>query len=159
MSKLRIGIVGLGIMGKSAGNVLKRNPYVEVVAAADLNEKTRVSVCDELGIPNRYESYEEMYEKGGLDAVSIATPDWAHHAPAVKALRRGIHVNVEKPLTTELEEAADIVNVVRETGLKLQVSYNNRWLSPYNATWKMIRANSSQMEFMRSRNIVKPSFL
>lgn len=140
MSKLRIGIVGLGIMGKSAGNVLKRNPYVEIVAAADLNEKTRISVCDELGIPNRYESYEEMYEKAGLDAVSIATPDWAHHAPAVKALRKGIHVNVEKPLTTELEEAADIVNVVRETGLKLQVSYNHRWLSPYNATWKMIRA-------------------
>ena len=60
MSKLRVGIVGLGIMGKAAGNVLKRNPYVEIVAGADLSPAKRKATFDELGIQERYERYEEM---------------------------------------------------------------------------------------------------
>ena len=74
------------------------------------------------------------------DAVFIATPDWTHLAPVMACLDRGIHVHVEKPMTTDEPEAAAIVRKVRETGLKLQVSYNHRWLAPYHAVAEQIHA-------------------
>jgi len=138
MEQMRVGIIGLGIMGKNVARALTRNEAVRIAAAADVNASTLSEACGQMGIAARYEQYEEMLEKEALDAVFIATPDWAHHGPVMAALGRGVHVHVEKPMTTALDEATEIVNKVRETGLKLQVSYNHRWLSPYNATWKMI---------------------
>jgi predicted dehydrogenase len=137
--KLRVGIVGMGIMGSSVARVLARHPAVTLVAAADLHVDKIAPLCEELGIPNRYDHYEAMYALTPMDAVYIATPDFDHFGPVMSALRAGMHVHVEKPLTTDVHEATEIVNLVRETGRKLQVSYNHRWLAPYNATWKMIR--------------------
>jgi predicted dehydrogenase len=137
--KIRFGIIGLGIMGKSSGQVLERNTNVELIAGADLNEKTLKDASDKLNIPKRYKKYEDMLKKERLDAVYIATPDWSHYKPIVDSLKAGKHVAVEKPLTTDINEASDIVKMVEKTGLKFQVSFNHRWLSPYHETWRMIK--------------------
>jgi predicted dehydrogenase len=127
-------------MGSSVARVLARHPQVTLAAAASLDAEKMNTVCDEIGIPGRYTDYEAMFAAESLDAVCVATPDQHHYAVVRDALAAGLHVLVEKPLTTDVQEAAEIVRRVRETGLKLQVSYNHRWLSPYNATWQMIRA-------------------
>jgi predicted dehydrogenase len=129
----------MGIMGSAVGRVLKRDPRVALIAAASLSLERMAPICDELGILRRYENYETMLETESLDAVCVATPDQAHFGPVTSALERGMHVLVEKPMTTDVEEAAEIVRLARATGKKVQVSYNHRWLAPYNATWKMIR--------------------
>jgi predicted dehydrogenase len=129
----------MGIMGSSVGRVLKRDPRVTLVAAASLSLERMAPICDELGIARRYEDCEALLAAEELDAVCVATPDQAHHAVVVRALQRGLHVFVEKPMTTDVNEAAEIVRLVRQTGRKLQVAYNHRWLAPYNAAWKMIR--------------------
>ena len=139
MNALRFGIVGMGIMGTAAGRVLARHPQVVLVAAASRSRERMAGACDELGITRRYEDVHEMFAREELDAVCVATPDQAHYAVVMSALERGLHVLVEKPMTTDVREAADIVRKVRQTGKKLQVSYNHRWLAPYNAAWKMIR--------------------
>jgi predicted dehydrogenase len=140
--KVRFGIVGMGIMGNSVGKVLNGNPNVEIIACADLNEKTLKKSADALNIPKRYASHEDMIDKEKLDAVYIATPDWAHYKPVINALKAGKHVGVEKPLTTDLNEATEIVKMVEKTGQKLQVSFNHRWLSPYHETWRMVKEGS-----------------
>jgi predicted dehydrogenase len=140
MSKLRVGIVGMGIMGTSVARVLARHPQVTLKAAMSLSLETMAPACDELGIPGRYTDVEAMFAKEALDAVCVATPDQHHYAVVRSALRAGLHVLVEKPMTTNVDEATDLVRLVEATGLKLQVSYNHRWLAPYNATWKLIRA-------------------
>jgi len=137
--QVKIGIIGLGIMGRKAAEVFLRNPNAEVAAAADINEATLRKSSDILNIPKCYQDYKEMLAKEELDAVYVATPDWDHYQPVINALRAGKHVGVEKPMTTSLKEASDIVSLVKKTGLKLQVSYNHRWLSPYHETWRMIR--------------------
>ncbi|HZP80671.1 MAG TPA: Gfo/Idh/MocA family oxidoreductase [Chthonomonadaceae bacterium] len=139
MNQLRVGIVGMGIMGSSVGRVLARDARVQLVAATSLSLEKMAPICDELGIARRYLDYAEMFARESLDAVCVATPDQHHYAVVMAALNAGRHVLVEKPMTTDVNEAAEIVRRVRETGLKLQVSYNHRWLAPYNATWKMIR--------------------
>ncbi|GAF75758.1 unnamed protein product, partial [marine sediment metagenome] len=134
MAKLNIGVIGLGIMGKAILNGLGRNPQVNITSLCDISEKNLTAAKEEYNISSGYTDHNEMYEKENLDAVYIATPDWAHHDPVIAALDAGIHVHVEKPMTTEIREAHEIVDKVRETGLKLQVSFNHRWLNPYNAT-------------------------
>lgn len=138
--KLKITIIGLGIMGKNVARVLMRNPLVTITACADVRKENCEEGKKEFGFERTYIDYREMVEKEKPDAVFIATPDWAHYAPVMTCLDAGIHVHVEKPLTTSESEAADIVRKVKKTGLKLQVSYNHRWLAPYYATYDMIRA-------------------
>jgi predicted dehydrogenase len=137
--ELKVNIIGLGIMGKGVGRILERNPLVKVTAAADLKDENLEEGKAELGLESTYKDFEKMIDTEKPDAVFIATPDWAHYKPVMACLDAGIHTNVEKPLTTDEQEAAEIVRKVRETGLKLHVSYNHRWLAPYNATYNMIR--------------------
>lgn len=137
--ELKVGIIGLGIMGKGLARILSRNESVKITAAADLSEDRLEEARAEFGLEQTYRDYEKMLAKEQFDAVYIATPDWAHYGPVMACLDSGIHVHVEKPLTTDETEAAQIVHRVGETGLKLQVSFNHRWLQPYNAGYNMIR--------------------
>lgn len=135
----KINIIGLGIMGKNVCRALLRNPVVRLTAGADLKGENLDAAKAEFDIAGSYDDYAEMIAAEKPDAVFITTPDWAHHDPVMACLDAGIHVHVEKPLTTDQAEAAAIVRKVRETGLKLQVSYNHRWLAPYHATHRQIR--------------------
>jgi len=137
--KFKVNIIGLGIMGKNVGRALLRNPMVRITAAADLSETNLSEGKAELGLEKTYTDYETMIRAERPDAVFIATPDWFHYKPVMFCLDEGVNTHVEKPLTTDEKEAADIVRKVKQTGLKFQVSYNHRWLAPYNATWNMIR--------------------
>jgi predicted dehydrogenase len=137
--EFKITIIGLGIMGKNVCRALRRTPMVRLVAAADLKAENLDAAKAEFDLEKTYDDYETMIAVEKPDAVFIATPDWAHHDPVMACLDAGIHVHVEKPLTTDEAEAAAIVRKVRQSGLKLQVSYNHRWLAPYHATYRQIR--------------------
>jgi predicted dehydrogenase len=137
--KIRLAVIGTGIMGKNAIAVWKRRPDVEVVAVCDNDRRKADAVAAELGIPASYASHLELLDKEKLHAVHINTPDWAHLHPVVDSLKAGKHVLVEKPMTTDVDEADVIVRTVRETGLLLQVSFNHRWLSVYHKVYSDIR--------------------
>ncbi len=62
--------------------------------------------------------------------VSIATPDFAHTEPALKMLRAGKHVLVEKPMATSAGECEEMLAAAREAGTKLMVNFHNRWYPP-----------------------------
>ena len=137
--KQRVGVIGLGIMGTSVTQVLERNPLVDLKAFCTLKEDRLADAQKKFSVSNGYLDFNEMLEKEDLDIVYIATPDWWHRDPVIARLDKGLHVHVEKPMTTDIGEATEIVEKVKRSGLKLQVSYNHRWLSAYNATWNMIR--------------------
>jgi len=129
--KVRIGVIGLGIMGEQYVRFYCSHPRAEVVAICTRKKERLDEIGEKYGIRKRYLSYDEMLEDRILDAVCVATPDDLHYDPVKKALAAGKHVLVEKPMTTSLDEADDLVRMVKQTGLKLQVAYNHRWLSPY----------------------------
>jgi predicted dehydrogenase len=132
--ELKVAIIGMGIMGTQVAHAIGRNRQVKLVAVSELGEDRLGKAKAEFGLEKGYSDYIEMLDREKPDAVFVATPDWAHFEPVMACLERGIHVHVEKPMTTDEKESAEIVRKVREKGLKLQVSYNHRWLAPYHLT-------------------------
>ncbi len=138
--QVKVAVVGTGIMGKNAVMVWQRHPEVEVVAVCDKDSERARSVAKELGIKKFYDNHAELLNHEDIDAVHVNTPDWAHRDPVVDSLKAGKHVLVEKPMTTDVQEADEIVDAVRKSGKKFQVSYNHRWLSVYHKIYSDIRA-------------------
>jgi predicted dehydrogenase len=71
-------------------------------------------------------------ESPNVDAVCIALPDDQHFEAASHAIRNGKHVLIEKPMTTDLAEADELVRLAETYNVKVQVAFNHRWLAPYN---------------------------
>ena len=138
---LQAAIIGAGIMGSAVARVLQREPRVRLCAVADSSAEARANAEREFGV-TAYAEYVELLDREQPDIAFIATPDWAHFAPVMACVERGIHVYVEKPLTTDEGEAAAIVRAVATHAVKLQVSYNHRWLAPYHAAYTQIAGGS-----------------
>ena len=131
MDKLRFGVIGLGIMGQQYVKIYSGLAGTEVTAVADLNETRAAEVGAKFGVARRYTDYRRMLEEAPLDAVVVATPDFAHFEPAKAVLESGRHLAVEKPMTTSVEESDQLLRLARLSGRKVQVNYNHRWLGPY----------------------------
>lgn len=137
--RTRIAVIGTGIMGKNAIMVWQRHPGVEVVAVCDNDLEKAGKVAAEFSIPGVYGNHVDLLSREQIDAVHINTPDWAHRTPVLDALTAGKHVLVEKPMTTDVAEADEIVRAVEQSGLILQVSFNHRWLSVYHKVFSDIQ--------------------
>lgn len=120
--RLNIGVIGVG--GRGAGN-LAAVAGENIVALCDVDEGRLNSAGAQHAGAKRYFDYRELLEQPNLDAVVIATPDH-HHAPAtVRALRRGLHVYCEKPLTHTVEEARLIARLAAEKKVATQMGTQN----------------------------------
>jgi predicted dehydrogenase len=141
MDKIGIGVIGLGIMGRQYLTVYQRHPLTEVRAVANRSAERLEQVGAEFGFSekDRYQDYRQLLERSDIDAVCIATPDFAHTDMVLDALDAGKHVLVEKPMTTSTAEADRIVAKVEETGRKVQVAYNHRWLPVYYQAYALIQ--------------------
>ncbi len=140
MEKLKVNIIGVGIMGRQVGQTLLNNPNVVLTATADLSQQKLDEVRGLLKVEKTYTDFEKMIVEQKPDVVYVSTPDWDHYKPVMACLDQKINVQCEKPLTTDEREAAAIVRKVREVGVKFQVSYNHRWLAPYYRVFEYCRA-------------------
>jgi predicted dehydrogenase len=130
--KIRIGVIGLGIMGEQYVRVYQGHPLTTVTAICTRSSDRLNEVGDKWGISARYSDYREMLSADLFEAVCIATPDFAHFQPVKAALEAGKHVLCEKPFTTDLAEADELLALSRrQPKQKLQVAFNHRWLSSY----------------------------
>lgn len=138
---VRVGIIGMGIRGRLYGRAILQNPDAQLVGFAEINPKNLKEAEEFFGIKGAPD-YKELLDKD-LDAVIIATPDFAHTEPALLAIERGLHIMVEKPLTMDVEEAEKIVEKAKEKNIKAQVAFENRW----NAPFVMVRESINSGEF------------
>jgi predicted dehydrogenase len=135
--RLRIGMVGGGpgaFIGAVHRICLAMDEQFELAAGAFSSDPARSRQTGaELGLdPKRvYGTYAEMLEgesklpaEQRIHAVSIVTPNFAHHGPAKLALEKGFHVVCDKPLTISVEEAEDLERLVKTSGLKFCVTHN-----------------------------------
>ena len=131
--RLRLGMVGggpgafIGAVHRIAARLDDR--YELVAAALSSDREKSLAGAKELNIPRAYGSFQEMAARestlpDGIEVVPIVTPNHMHHAPAKAFLEAGIDVICDKPLTTSLEDALDLANTVRRTGLVFGVTHN-----------------------------------
>lgn len=140
MDRVRLGVIGLGIMGSLYVKIYSAHPLAEVAAACALQQKRVDEICGQYGVRGGYTDYRKMLERDDLDAVVVATPDRHHFQPARAALESGRHVLVEKPFTTSVSEADQLIRIAQGAGTIIQVSFNHRWLSSYYQAKEAIRS-------------------
>lgn len=132
IDKIRIGVIGLGTMGEQYVRIYQAHPLSTVTAICNRHRERLDEIGEKYGIKERHTDFVEMLAKAPIDAVCVATPDFAHYEPVKAALEAGKDILCEKPFTTDLNEADELLALVRsKPQLKLQVAFNHRWLSSY----------------------------
>ncbi|MFK7768703.1 MAG: Gfo/Idh/MocA family oxidoreductase [Mariniblastus sp.] len=124
MTKLRVGIVGAGHLGKIHARLLNSQDDVEVVAIADPSPSAQQQVLDEIET-RAVSDYQKLY--GQIDAAVVATPTRTHFAIASELLQNNIHTLIEKPLTDSVSDAQKLVNLADRSGLVISVGHVERF--------------------------------
>jgi predicted dehydrogenase len=121
---MKIGVIGVGHLGQHHVKHLAKMPGVEKVYLYDTNRKQAESIAKQFGAEFK-ESLEAIKEV--CDAVTIAVPTPAHYVVAKFFLSNGIHCLVEKPLTSTVEEAEELMGLAQANRLVLQVGHIERF--------------------------------
>ena len=125
---LKIGVLGAGHLGKIHIKLIQQIAEYSLVGFFDPNPETQKAVAQEFGI-TAYTSAEELIE--AADVVDIVTPTIYHYECAVKALKSGKHIFIEKPITNTLEEARNLMHLSHEANVKIQVGHVERFNPAY----------------------------
>jgi predicted dehydrogenase len=124
MSRFRVGVVGVGHLGKEHARILAGMPDVTLVGLADPNTSQAAAVAERCGT-RPYPDHRLLLD--AVDAAVIAAPTAHHHAVACDFLSRGIPLLIEKPLTADPERADELVKLAREHNAVLQVGHIERF--------------------------------
>jgi predicted dehydrogenase len=128
MSDVKMGVIGCGSISEIAHfPAMAGRKDMKLIAVCDTNPDRAQQAASKWGAEQWFTDYRKMFEKAGLDAVVIATPNNVHRNQAVAAARAGVHVVVEKPLAVTNVEAWDIVNACKKAGVKLMVGCDRRF--------------------------------
>jgi predicted dehydrogenase len=127
MEKVKIGLIGLGLMGRPHAVILKKVEECDLVAAAEVDEKQQ-KFAEEQGI-KYYKHYEEMIEKERLQGVILAVPNHLHAPIGIACAKKGLHLFVEKPIAPSVAEADRLVEAARENKVQILVGHQRRFSS------------------------------
>jgi predicted dehydrogenase len=139
MATLRYGILGSGFMGRTHAEAIKHLPNAALVAVAGGSRAPRLA-ADYGAVPCA--SDEELLDRDDIDAVIIATPQFAHAGQALAAIERGKHLFIEKPMTTTVADADAIIAACARRGLALSVGYQQRYRTVPRAAHDLVRAGA-----------------
>lgn len=124
MEKLKVGVIGTGHLGKLHIKMFKSIENCELVGIFDSNTEQLKSVSSEFNVQGTG-SIDDLLNK--VDAVSIAATTTAHFEVAKKCFDSGVHVFIEKPITTTIKEAEELVEISEKKKLNLQVGHIERF--------------------------------
>ena len=147
---IRVGIVGLGFMGKMHFRCYRALEGVEVAAICD-TDKARFAdtggtagniegaeaPLDFTGI-GLYDDFDSMVASADLDALSVTLPTYMHRDYTVRALQAGLHVLCEKPMALTVEDGEEMVAAARRSGKRLQIGHCIRFWPEYAKTKEII---------------------
>ena len=137
MKRLRVGVIGCGVMGSFHIKQYASIPEVELIGVYDI---------DPARVPQGYKFYSDF---NGLlaaaDAVSITSPTSTHYEMAVKAIEMGKHLLVEKPIAVSSEQGRDIVSRAKAKGVVLAVGHIERFNPAFIALVRSMGKNRPEL--------------
>jgi len=122
---LRVGVVGVGVMGSNHARVFAGLPGTELVGVADPDRKQAEFVARTLGC-TATAGVEDLLDRR-VDAITVAAPTHLHRDIALKCIARGVHIMVEKPIASSVEEGREIIAAARRANLTLMVGHVERF--------------------------------
>jgi predicted dehydrogenase len=128
---IRVGIVGVGGIGKLHARCHKEDPLSDLVCVCDIIRERADAASAEFGVPGYY-SVREMLAAEKLDAADVCSAGVEnggdHATPTIECLEGGLHVLCEKPLSNRVEDARRMVDTAKEKGLALGTNLNHRFV-------------------------------
>ncbi|MDH5807189.1 MAG: Gfo/Idh/MocA family oxidoreductase [Candidatus Verstraetearchaeota archaeon] len=121
---MRIGVVGLGNMGRNHVRIFSNIKECNLTAISDINAEIAKNIGNQYGVES-FTDYKLMINK--IDAVSIAVPTSLHYEIASFFIKNGIHCFIEKPITKTIEEAKELIKLAEKYGVKLMVGHIERF--------------------------------
>lgn len=128
--KLRVGVIGTGLLGTRHARVWHELAETELAAVCDVNAARAETVAEQFNA-HPYTDYQAMFKDAALDAVSVATPDHLHRDPVLAALAAGVHVLQEKPLATNVPDARAITDAAAASGRIVMVNFSQRFVTDH----------------------------
>jgi len=135
MSKIRVGIIGVGYLGTQHARILSYLEEAELEAVADIDFQKALQIGNRHGV-RYFQNYEEMIDD--IDAAVVATDTSAHFSVSMNLLKQGKHVLVEKPITASVEQGEQLVEIAAKNNLIFQVGHLERFNPAVEAVENMI---------------------
>lgn len=131
-NRVRVGVIGLGPMGRDLCEQVVKNPKGEVVALCDPDNeaigKAREIAGSQVAV---FDSAEDMIAAGGMDGVIVAAPQYVHASLTIMALEAGFHVFCEKPMAMNVKECDAMIAASEAAGRHLMIGQVLRYIGPY----------------------------
>ncbi len=124
MKKVRLGIIGVGHLGRFHVRVCKNISSIEIAGIYDIDKERREKISAEFGV-RAFSQLSSLLKE--CEAVSIVVPTESHFKVAMEAICQGLHVFIEKPITSTVKEGKRLVEEARKKGLKIQVGHIERF--------------------------------
>jgi len=124
MKPVKVGVIGVGYLGRFHAEKYAGLPGAELVGIVDTDPETARQVAQKFNVP-AFSSYRNLLDK--VDAVSIVVPTKLHHEIAQEFLKSGVDVLVEKPMTTTIKEADELIETAKSAKCIFQVGHLERF--------------------------------
>ncbi len=146
MKNIKIGVIGIGHLGSIHAKIYSQIPGVKIAFLCDAEKEKAKDLASSLGA-----SYSNDYRDGfsKVDAVSIAAPTPLHYKIAKDFLRKNKDVLIEKPITTNLKQAQELIDIAKQKKRILQVGHVER----FNKALHSIRKIPGEIKFIECHRI------
>ena len=138
---INIGIIGLGAQAQNHLTVLSKDTRVRITGVADIIDSLAESTAKRYGCHD-YRSHQELINSEKLDAIYVVTPNVYHYETLKYALSKKLNVFCEKPMVTKLDQADDVMNIVKSSGVVFQVGHNRRFALVYKKLKQLLDSGS-----------------
>jgi predicted dehydrogenase/nucleoside-diphosphate-sugar epimerase len=137
---IHAAIVGTGYIADFHARAIRQAAGVELVSVCDANLRSAQTFAAQWGIAQVFDSLESMLGSQQLDSVHVLVPPDRHHSLAKTALQSGVNVFLEKPMCTSVEEANELVELARDSGLYLGINHNMQYAGAYQRLRETVRS-------------------
>ncbi len=125
--KLKVALIGCGMIANAHAESIKRDGRAEIVAAVyGRNREAAEKFAEKYGIPFLTNDYKEVIRRGGIDAAIVCTPSATHAEISIAFLEAGAHVLCEKPLDVDVDKMTSMIETAEKNGLLLGCVFPNR---------------------------------
>lgn len=141
MTKLKLGVIGTGRIGKvHIATLVQSVPGADVVAVADIDIEGAKELAAQFGIPFVSPDYKMVINHPEVEAVVICSPTDTHAKYIVESARAGKHIFCEKPVDLSLDVIREAISEVEKAGVKLMVGFNRRFDPNFMKVHDMVKA-------------------
>jgi len=159
MDKVKLGLIGLGYIGKVHLRNCLNLKSAQLIAVSDISKKA-LNLAKRMGVKKTFRDYQQLLNDDSIEAVIIALPNHLHASCVKEAAKAGKDILLEKPLARDVAEGKDILSAARKNGIKLMVGYPFRFSSPFQALKEKIKSGElGEVQIAYASDIASGPFL